>query len=161
MKVKLRLISDAKIEYRNKQNYAAIWTNVMLKQIHVLLPPLIPEVAMWLEKKNIKPAGSPFFRYLKMDNELEVEIGFPVELPISGDERISPGGFLAGKYAVVKYFGHYNKLYEAHTELEKLSDKNKIKKKGGHTEFYPTDPALEPDPNKWETIIISQLDDEK
>lgn len=155
------MISETKIEYRNELHYAAIPTKVTMKEIPNLLPPLIPEVSMWLEKKNIKPAGPPFFKYLKMATELEVEVGFPVESPISGDQRIKPGVFPAGKYAVVSYFGHYNKLYEAHIELEKLSEKNKLKTKGGHTEFYPTDPALEPDPNKWETIIVSQLADEK
>lgn len=120
------------------------------------LPPLIPELFNWLNLKKIKSAGAPFFRYLNMD----VEVDIPVHLHISGDNRIQPGSFPEGRYVEVTYTGPYGNLPQVHSELEKWKEKNNVRVKGGGTEFYPTDPAVEPDPEKWQTIIISRIDDD-
>jgi effector-binding domain-containing protein len=148
------------IEYREKQNYAAIRSNVKREEIPVKLPPLIPELFYWLEQKKIKPAGSPFFNYVKMmGDKLEVEVGIPTDFKVSGDKRIQPGSFPPGKYAVVKYSGPYSNLFKVNVAIEKWKDENHLKFIPPKVEFYPTDPAAEPNPDNRGTIIFNQIDE--
>ncbi len=154
------MISEPKTEYRREQYYVAITSVVRRKEIPNLLPPLIPEIFSWLKMKNLKPAGAPFFKYSEMESEkMKVEVGIPVDKPVKGDERVHPGTFPSGSYVEVKYTGPYSNLPGVHSELSQWRAKNKIKTKGEVTEFYPTDPASEPNAEKWVTIIISQLDE--
>ena len=93
-------------------------------------------------------------------DSLEVEVGIPVNQTIETDGRVREGIFPAGKYAWVTYTGHYNNLYKVHTELDKWRKENNIKLKGNPVEFYPTDPVKEPNPDKWQTIIVQQVDED-
>lgn len=148
---------EPKIENRDKQFYAAIRKKLKEKEIPEILPPLIPELFQWFEQKNIKPYGAPFFNYINMDNQSIVEVGIPTSSSIKGDERVKAGLFPEGKYAVVKYMGPYNKLFEVHMAMEKWKDENHFKFIAPKVEFYPTDPVAEPNPEKWETIIINRI----
>ena len=155
------MVSEPKTEYRNEQYYVSIGKHVIQKKIPDQLPPLIPELFNWLKSKKLAPAGAPFFRYLNMDGDkMEVEVGIPVDSQVAGDSNVHPGSFPPGKYISVKYTGPYENLPRVHSELSKWKEKNNIKVKGGVTEFYPTDPVAEPDPEKWQTIIISRIDED-
>jgi hypothetical protein len=53
----------------------------------------MPEVFAWLGRREIEPAGPPFFRYVVIDMEweLRVEAGVPVGKSISGDDTVLSG----------------------------------------------------------------------
>ena len=149
-----------KIEHREEQFYVSIKNILKREEIPSLLPPLIPELFQWLKEKQIQYTGAPFFYYVKMEGEqLEVEVGIPTNSYLNGDDRVRPGTFPAGKYAVAKYIGPYNKLFAVHTDIEKWKDDNNIKFKSPKVEFYPTDPSAEPNPEKWQTVIINRIDE--
>jgi effector-binding domain-containing protein len=152
---------ETKVEDREAQNYMAIGVKVQRQEIPETLPPLINQVSDWLEKNNIVPEGPAFFRYLKMEgNMLEVEVGIPVGSKINGNGHIKPGVIPGGRYAVATYYGHYSNLYQVHTTLEKWGKEAGMKFKGARTEFYPTDPNIEPNPDKWQTDITIMLADD-
>jgi effector-binding domain-containing protein len=152
------MISTPVIIDREAQHYAAIRTKVAMNKIPDMLPPLIPEVADWLSKNKITPAGPPFFRYLTMNNDMEVEVGIPVPEKIMGDVRVTPGYFPAGRYGKITYMGHYSHIRDAHMALESWSKEKHLKAcPGTITEVYITDPQKEPSPEKWQTDIIYQL----
>jgi len=154
------MISEPKTEYRNELHYVAIRSRGKQNEIPQLLPPLIPGLFNWLKLNKISPSGAPFFRYLQMDGEnMEVEVGIPVDKQINGFENIQPGSFPAGKYLEVTYTGPYSNLPLVHSELAEWKKKNNMKVKNGVTEFYPTDPDAEPDSRKWKTIIMTQVED--
>lgn len=154
------MISEPKTEYRDEQYYVAIKTKVRQKEIPEVLPPLILELFNWLKTKKLEPAGAPFFKYSEMyDDKMKVEVGVPVDLKVTGDKHIQPGIFPSGRYLEVTYTGPYSNLPMVHAELAKWRENHHIKIENSVTEFYPTDPAVEPDPEKWKTIIMSQLDE--
>jgi len=154
------MISEPKTEYRKEQYFVAITLTVRQKEIPDLLPSLIPEIFNWLRMKKLKPAGAPFFKYSEMEGEkMKVEVGIPVDKPVKGDERIHQGAFPSGTYIEVTYTGPYSNLPNVHSELARWKEKNDIRTIGGVTEFYFTDPASQPDAEKWITIIINQLDE--
>ena len=94
-----------------------------------------------------------------MDDELEVEVGIPTNSYVQGDGRVKAGSIPEGKYAVAKHIGPYNKLFEFNVAIEKWKDENHLRFKSPKVEFYPTDPVAEPNPEKWETIIINRIDE--
>ena len=64
-----------------------------------VLPGLHPEVRRWLDKAGVPIAGDPFFKYnaIDMAHELEVEVGFPVERTVVGDECVLAGVIPPGR----------------------------------------------------------------
>jgi len=152
------MITEPKIENREALPYVAISAQVTISEIPAVLPPLMPEVLNWLQQKNLRPAGPPFFRYLEMTGkQMQVAVGFPVSEVLMGDDRVQPGSFPAGQYAVVRYQGPYSNLYQAHTLLKSWTKEHHILPQGPHAEFYLTDPVLEPNPEKWQTDIVRMV----
>ena len=44
----------------------------------------------WLRSQGVQPAGQPFCKYnvIDMDRQLEVEAGFPVAAPVTGEGQV-------------------------------------------------------------------------
>lgn len=163
------MLTEPKVEHRPERPYAAIHSKVRMKDIPNILPPLIPEMFAWLAKNNITPDGPPFFEYLSLDkdDQLLVAVGLPVPKPVTGDGRVVAGKFPAGTYASLIHTGNYSHLREAHMALESWLDNNGWKDQrhstdhgmqfGSRIEFYPSDPKVVTDPEKWETEIAFLL----
>lgn len=148
---------EPQIQSRSERPYVAIRSRLRMQDIPNLLPPLIPEVVNWVQQQGLTPAGPPFFHYTKMEaGLLDIEVGIPLEeagASLPGSERVKPGKFPAGQYVVTTFMGPYNRLNPVHQALERWGQEKGLSYKGPRTEFYPTDPAQEPDPENWKTII--------
>ncbi|MES2893715.1 MAG: GyrI-like domain-containing protein [Bacteroidota bacterium] len=153
------------IQHREELHYVAIRTRVGMNDIPVVLPPLLSQVSTWMKDKNIVPAGAPFFRYLAMNeqHELDVEVGIPVATEVAPGPEMIAGSFPAGSYAVITHTGHYQRLREVHMQLndwlknegwkEGLQVTPAQQKVGARTEFYINDPTVETNPENWVTEI--------
>lgn len=160
------MLSEPKIEHRDEQHCAAIRVHVEAHEIGEVVPPLCDEVLSWLQEKDIKPAGPVFFRYLviDMERELVIEAGVPVGAPVEGDDRVSATHFPSGVYASALHTGHPDDLEAATAELLQWATDNSVEWQMGQTadgeawvartEFYLTDPDVEPDMTKWETELV-------
>jgi effector-binding domain-containing protein len=104
-----------------------------------------------------------------MARELEIDVGVPVAIPLTGDERIVTDILPAGKYATLIHTGHFDQLIEANKALQEWGKCNEIewqKSEGKHgsvwasrLEIYLTNPATEADTQKWQTEIAYLVDD--
>jgi effector-binding domain-containing protein len=151
-------ISEPRIEHRDEQHFVAIQMDLIREKIPELLPPLIPELFKWLEKNRVEPSGPPFFSYVKMEGkQMRVKVGILTDSNVSSDESVEVGSFPEGNYMVATYKGDYSNLYNVHSRLEEWRVKNGIRLSGPLTEFYPSDPAIETNPDKWITIITNQI----
>lgn len=149
---------NPRIKHKEEQYYVAITTKVLRRNIPEVLPPLIPKITNWLKAKTIEPKGPPFFHYLQMEGEqLEVEVGIPIGENISGDENISVRKFPSGNYAEATHMGNYSELYKFHEQLHKWQREKGIETIGNCIEYYPIDPTLEPDPQKWQTDVVIRV----
>jgi effector-binding domain-containing protein len=158
------MITEPKLEYRNEIHYVAIRKQVAIPFGDVL-GPLWGEIFAWLASKGLAPAGAPFIRYLTTDmaQKLDLEVGIPVATATPGDARISAGVFPAGRYAVAVYNGSSDGLMNAtagfldwakeHRVVWKTNRKDGVEWWESRVEFYLTDPAGEPDPQKWQTEL--------
>jgi len=156
------MITKPKLEHRGQQHYVAIRTQLPIP-FGPLLSPMWDEVHAWLRGKSLTAAGAPFIRYLTTDMEkkLDLEVGFPVAFAVTGDDRITAGILPAGRYAVLMVTGPYEGggVFKANVAMMEWAKENDIVWQistidnaewwEARLEFYLTDPASEPDPNKW------------
>lgn len=158
------MIAEPTLQQRAAQPYVALRRQVAPRDIGRELPPLHDEVMQWLRDKGLSPAGAPFFRYLMVDMEndcFEVEVGWPVAAPVQGEGAIIADLLPAGRYGVILNTGPFDDVMGAHMALMAWGKANGLTWKtanngkvwGANIEFYLTDPAEEPDPQKWETEI--------
>ena len=135
----------------------------------------IPELMAWLGQRAQTPSGAPFFRYLTIDmeRELEVEAGLPVAAPL--DLAAEAGGAVraetlpGGRFVRAFFVGHPDGLEKATAELLQwvetqglrwdVSDSPVGERWGCRLEIYHTDPLEQPDMNAWRTELAFRLAD--
>jgi effector-binding domain-containing protein len=158
------------IVQRAAQPYVSITGLVTMQRIPEIADRM-PEVFRWLGERGIPDAGPPFFKYnvIDMERELEIEVGVPVADALAGDDVVRPGVLPAGRYATVTHVGHPQQLIEATAALLEWAGKQGLswdvaqtdrgERWGCRLEVYKSDPAVEPDMNKWETELAFRLAD--
>lgn len=163
------MLSEPQIVTRPDQPFAAIRISLDRNEIPSKAPPLIGEVAGWLGSKGAAPTGAPFFSYIAMpeDGPMVMEVGFPTGSLLTGDGRVRTGTIPAGRFATLVHTGPYDGLYDANVALGEWLGKQGIshampEQAAGEydaalLEIYGTDPATEPDPQKWETEVTFRL----
>jgi effector-binding domain-containing protein len=161
--------TEPRIEQRPDQPYVAISALVTMQTVGTVLPGLMPEVFGWLGKRGGTPAGAPFWKYnlIDMERQLEVEVGVPVGEPMAGDDQVLAGVLPAGKYATLRHVGHPAGLLDATRALLDWAAQQGLswdvtetaagERWGARLEIYQTDPAQEPDMDKWETELAFRL----
>jgi effector-binding domain-containing protein len=158
------MLSTPEIVTRPDQPFAAIRISLERDEIPSKAPPLIGEVAGWLAAR-----GAPFFSYLEMpeDGPMVMEVGFPTSTLLGGDGRVRTGTIPAGRFATLIHTGPYDGLYEANVALGQWLEKQGVAHPmpedapgdydAALLEIYATDPADEPDPQKWQTEVAFRL----
>ena len=160
------MITKPILEYRTEQPYAAVPLQAPIP-FGKYLAPAWEAARLWLERQGVAPRGAPFIRYLTTDmsTKLDLEVGFPVDQLLPGDDHISTGILPAGKYATLVYTGSVRGkgLVKATITLLDWANANAIRwdtspagkteRWNGRLEWYLTDPQAEPDPQKWQTEL--------
>lgn len=151
------------IEARPEQPYIAIKDTVTMTTFAKVADRL-PELFGWMNAKGIPLAGAPFFRYrvIDMDGDIEVEAGIPVDGLVETEGDIFHDQLPAGHYATTRHKGHPDQLVNKWDELLKwAAEQGELDKDDNQwacrTESYLTNPAEEPDLNKWETELAVRL----
>jgi effector-binding domain-containing protein len=169
----IQSMTEPHLTYREALPYVAIRKRVAMSDIPTVVPPLWPEVISWLTEQHLAPTGDAFIRYLQMDKNhvLEVEVGFPVASAPLGNQHVQAGVFPNGHYVALTHMGHYSGLFNAWGTLEAWMERKKLKEHssqskegyewGMRAEFYPTDPEIELNPEKWQTDLLCLLSAEE
>ena len=126
------MTTEPTIVERQPQPYMGIVNRVSMDSIPEAADRLA-EVFGWIGARGIEMADAPFFKYnvIDMDRELEIEVGVPIAELLAWAER---EGLRFAKEDTPS-----GELWECRLEV------------------YSTDPAVEPDMNKWETTLLFKL----
>jgi effector-binding domain-containing protein len=161
------MLSEPRVAERAEQPYVAIKALVSMQTIGTVLPQIHPEVFGWLRARGIAPAGAPFWKYNVIDMTRQMEVGVPVAAAVAGDERVLADVLPAGRYATLVHTGHPSGLMDATAALLAWVKAEGLKwdmretedgqEWGSRLEIYETDPAEEPDMEKWETQLAFRL----
>jgi effector-binding domain-containing protein len=158
-----------KLEDRADQPYQGIRTQVPHTKFPEIIPQYLDELFAWLGARGVAPAGAPFMRYyvINMAGNMDVELGVPIAAAVPGDGHIAAGAIPAGRYASLVYTGLDGIAGNAaligwakdnNIQWDRWDDANGDAFRS-RVEYYLTDPAEEPDHNKWETEVAIKVAD--
>jgi effector-binding domain-containing protein len=162
------LSAEPAIAQRAGQPYVAIRKSVTMETMQEIVDSL-PAVFGWLGAHRIEPAGAPFFKYnvIDMARRLEVEAGVPVAAVPATDGTVIAGVLPAGRYVTATHVGHPDRLIDSTAEVLAWANAQGLTwdmvetpegdRWGCRLELYHTDPAEEPDLNKWATELAFRL----
>ena len=157
--------AEPQLQERAALPYAGIEARVPMDGLAAAIDQGYGELFGWLAEHGIAPAAPPIIRYLVIDmaGELRIELGVPVDQPITGTDRIRPGTLPAGRYLVLRHTGPYDGLVASNGELQQWAAEHGIVFDSWETpegtawqarvEHYLTNPATEPDPAKFEVDV--------
>ncbi|OLT32639.1 hypothetical protein BJF79_35875 [Actinomadura sp. CNU-125] len=154
-------MNEPAIVHRGTVHYAGVPIGVTLAEWG-RANALVPEIYGWLAQRGITPGGGPVYRYRTIgdtERPFELEVGVPVAAPVEGDGRVLARTLPEGAYAVLLHEGHPDGLGEAHRALRAWAEgEGHFLDRDGDAwaavyESYLTDPAQEPDLNKWRTEL--------
>ncbi len=160
------------VEQRPEQPYVAVRETVTMTTV-ARIADRMPEVFGWLGERGIAPAGPPFFKYdvIDMGGDLVIEAGVPVATPadVPDDAEVFAAVLPAGRYAVVQHTGHPDELEAVTRDLLDWAAAQGLafdmtptpegEMWGARLEWYLSDPAVEPDMNRWDTELAFRLAD--
>ena len=114
---------------------------------------IIPEVFGYLQQIGATLAGPPFSRFYEVGETIDFEAGFPVVEAVEGNARIKAGKLPGGKTATLTHLGPYQELSRSYGVLEEWFKDRDHEVGEAKWEVYMTDPGVEPDPQKWRSLI--------
>lgn len=160
--------TEPQIASRDAQPYAAIRTKVTMDGLDNAIPTLIDETLSRLVERGVEPCGPPVIRYhvIDMERELDVSIGWLVDAPVSGDDRVEVGELPAGDYASL-VFTDVTRGVEGNGVLIRWALDNGVEWDAwdtdeGHAfasrfELALDGPDDDPDPTTWRTEVAIKI----
>ena len=109
------------------------------------------------EEQHAQLAGPPFALYHGRPTDVvDVEVGFPLAAPVSGgaDSTVSPGVLPSGLAYEALHIGPYESLQQTYTAILARMRTDGVSPAEAMWEYYLTDPGAEPDPAKWQTLVV-------
>lgn len=163
------MLTLPKIVKKPAQYYVAIRSMVKMGEVGTAAMKHLPALEIWMRDRGIAPTGPAFIKYnlINMKKGMELEFGQVIAAKAKGDKQVVAGRLPAGKYAALTYWGPYDDLMQVNAVLIGWAmlmglkwDATKSRagdRFASRVEFYPTDPAKEPDTSKWETEVAIKL----
>jgi effector-binding domain-containing protein len=146
-------LSAIEIRVEPEQQTAVVRHRITMQEVD-RIPGWLGVTYQAIQRAGLQPAGMPFLRTLTMDaNGMEVEVGWPVAAPFTGDAEVQAGTLPGGPRAVVSYLGPYDGIAPAYEALQAWCAEHGHAIAGAPWETYVTDPHAEPDPAKWRTDV--------
>lgn len=102
----------------------------------------------YLEESGTRISGAPFVLYHNEDMQaLDVEIGFPVEREVTGEDRVKPSMLPGGRVLSTIHIGPYSELEKTYAPLMKHIEEQGLKVTGWMYELYLNSPEDTPEEN--------------
>jgi effector-binding domain-containing protein len=122
-----------------------------------LLSQAYAEIESSVQKAGLKYSGPPYVLYFNIDmDDLDVEIGFPINKAFNGISKVKGGEFPAGRHATCIHIGPYPEIETAYKALSEWMQIQGVTPKGFAYEFYLNDPNETPEA-QLETKILFPL----
>lgn len=148
------MTEDCEIYEQSAQPTLSVRTRASVQDLPQLLGETYAAIGQLMKKLGVEPCGMPYTAYYNQDmQDLEVEIGFPINQNFSGEGVIQSGEMPAGKYASVLHRGPYSELRTAYDTLGAFIEKEGYIPTGVAYEFYQNAPD-EVSPKDLETRIV-------
>lgn len=148
---------DIKSTQLQEQPTAVLRETVPMKELRGFFSRAYSLVMSAAEQQHVQLAGPPFALYRGMPTDVvDVEAGFPVAAPFpgGGDGGVTAGTLPAGQAFEAMHVGPYETLPETYGAIMGKMQADGLTPGNAMWEYYLSDPAAEPDPAKWKTLIV-------
>jgi effector-binding domain-containing protein len=114
-------------------------------------------IMAYVGEMGAAPAGAPFVAYYNMDmDNLDIEVGFPVNRPLASLGDLIGGVLAAGDYATCLHIGPYDQLGPAYAALTAYVQEQGRIAAGVAYEYYYNAPGEVP-PEQLQTLVAFPL----
>ena len=112
-----------------------------------------------VQEQHVQLAGPPFALYRGMPTDVvDVEAGFPLAAPFThaggGATKVVAGTLPSGRAYEAMHVGPYESLQQTYGAIVARMQEDGESPGDAMWEYYLTDPAVEPDPAKWQTLVV-------
>jgi effector-binding domain-containing protein len=134
-----------KIFEREAQDVLAVRTTSSAQNLPVTLGKNYGEIMQYLGQLNEQANGPPYVAYYNMDMQnLDIDIGIPVDKKLADKNEIRAKVIPEGKYASCLYIGPYSEMAPAYELLAKYVEDKGFESTGIAYELYLNDPSVVP-----------------
>lgn len=107
------------------------------------------------QQQGVQLAGPPFGRYLGMPTDtVDVEAGFAVSAPFTASAGVVAGTLPACQAFEATHTGPYDTLTTTYDAIQARMKEEGFRPADSMWEYYLSDPATEPDPATWKTLVV-------
>jgi effector-binding domain-containing protein len=93
------------------------------------------------------------------EDKIDIEVGIPIiDSTVVGNNRIKLNRIKKTNVVFATHYGPYDRLPETYFGINEYMRKNEVVVTGPPWESYVTDPASEPSPEKWKTVIYFPIE---
>ena len=138
-----------------KQWYLSIRDTINQMQMSNIHGKLYSEINSFMDEHHIVSDLAPLVIYhFWSDTLVDIEAGIQVNDSVSiTNKRVKLNYIAIGNYVTATHYGVYERIPETYFSINEWMRKNEVQVIGPPWEVYVTDPAIEPNPEKWETQI--------
>lgn len=140
------------------QHAAVVRAEVPVEELPSVFDRAFHAVVEAVQAQGLEITGPPFGFYPRMPAEtVEVAAGFPVTGPVTPIGEVTALELPGGRAVTAMHVGSYDALAQTYDELVEWVTAQGFELADHVWEAYLTDPAAEPDPAAWQTLITWPL----
>lgn len=145
---------DINVVKQPHQPVLSIRTRSNVKELPDVIAESYAKIGQYLAELDVDPVGPPFVAYYNLDMEnLDVEMGFPVDDVIPGDHEMCPGEIPEGEVVSCIYRGPYEGMKEVYEAMNRYIGEKGYHAKGVAYEIYYNSPMEVKSPEELMTRI--------
>jgi effector-binding domain-containing protein len=142
----------------DRQPAAVVRAEVPMEELRAVFDRGFGEVMRVAKAQGLAITGPPFGFYPRIPSDtVEVVVGFPVSGVVAADGDVTAFELNGGRVVTGIHVGPYESLEESYRELTEWAAAERHSLADHMWESYLTDPAAEPDPAGWQTLITWPL----
>jgi effector-binding domain-containing protein len=136
---------------------AVVRETVPMNELRQFFDRAYSSVMSAVQQQHVQLAGPPFALYRGIPTDVvDVEAGFPLAAPYpgGGDGGVAAGTLPAGRALEALHVGPYETLPETYSAVMARMQAEGLTPGNAMWEYYLSDPAADPDPSTWKTLIV-------
>jgi effector-binding domain-containing protein/ribosome-associated toxin RatA of RatAB toxin-antitoxin module len=157
---KIHTVKVKKEKLDENQWFLSVRDTVNQMEMNNLHGKIYNEISQFMNEKDLELNSTPLVIYhFWSDTLIDIEVGIPVrDSTIIGNNEIKMNKIESGNVVTAIHYGAYDRLPETYFGINEWMRKNRVVVTGPPWELYITDPASEPNPDKWKTAIYFPIE---
>ena len=146
---------EIKVVEQPKMNTLSIRTRTKVEDLPKIIGKTYMEIMEYMNTVGAQPIEAPFTAYYNLDmNDLDVEMGFPVQKAFEGKGEIAAKELPSCKAVTYMFKGAYSAMSSVYEEIFKFMEEKGLKATGVYYEYYYNSPMEVPESELLTKIVM-------